>query len=346
MPNKPKAHHYIPRSYLQEFTDPGTPGYLWVYPHGSADIRKAAPKTVAFSNYYYAFIKANGEVDQESFEEILSDVEGAAGAITRALIDRRPLSREEKENYAGFLAVMVLRVPGFRQKIEEAMGNVALQMGKFMASVPWVFNEMTDWLEANGKFDSEGTSREELGRLILADDYKMTVEPQASLRVFTHIGEMASVFADMHWSFVEAPSGKHFITSDNPVSVLNTETHAFIPYIAGMLDPKVEVAFPITRDLGLLARWIEKPDTYCEGSSWRVTKINQRTLVNAQREAYACEKSPALRRFVDEYLAIAEPGPAQVPKGPPGGSPTGSKERLEWLERRLERSREQHSKRS
>jgi len=329
MPNKPKAHHYIPQSYLQEFTDPTTPGYLWVYPHASADIRKAAPKTVAFSNYYYAFTKPNGEVDQESFEKILSDVEGTAATIAQKVIDRGPLSEEEKENYAGFLAVMVLRVPAFRQRIEEVMGNVALEMGKFMASVPRVFNEVTDWLEANSEFDLEGMSRAELRKSILADDYKMVVEPQASLHTFTHIGEMASVFADMHWTFVETPAGKHFLTSDNPVAVLNTETWAFIPYIAGMLDPKVQVTFPITRDLALLARWVEEPDDYCQGSAWLVTKINQRTLINAHREAYACEHSPALRRFVDEYLATAKPGPAPVPKGPFRGFPTGSKERLE-----------------
>lgn len=53
-------HHYVPRFYLEEFTDPETPAghepYVWVRTPDQ-DWKKRAPEHVAEESGYYSFVR-------------------------------------------------------------------------------------------------------------------------------------------------------------------------------------------------------------------------------------------------------------------------------------------------
>lgn len=109
-----KAHHYVPRFYLNRFTNPD--GKLWVLDKPDWRIHPTTPKNAAFVNSFYElqWLKDIGD-DSCLLERQLGDVESAvAPVIDSWLIPRDrgtqiPISEKDRELVSLFLAIQMLR---------------------------------------------------------------------------------------------------------------------------------------------------------------------------------------------------------------------------------------------
>jgi len=97
---------------------------------------------------------------------------------------------------------------------------------------------------------------EEARQDIVVGNIKVRVLPVLSLAPILSVGwEITQRIARMHWTFLQAPAGVHFLTSDNPVFWIDP-TSAPQPHGAdALLMENIILFFPICPVLCLLATW-------------------------------------------------------------------------------------------
>ena len=109
--NPPREHHRVPQWHLRRFADE-TKRTLVARPDGSR--RLLAVKRASVVRDYYAFVDARGEFDQ-GFEVAFGQVETVAARIAREMLaDAFPPRDADRLEFAGFLALQIVRGEMFR----------------------------------------------------------------------------------------------------------------------------------------------------------------------------------------------------------------------------------------
>ena len=113
----PVQQHYVSRFYLKGFAENRR---LAVYDRTNGTVRSLPPKKVAALEHFYTFID---DSDRQRFElEVLFGiVESRAGLALKSAVSKLPLSSEDREYLALFVAMHELapdkRTPQLRQKM-------------------------------------------------------------------------------------------------------------------------------------------------------------------------------------------------------------------------------------
>jgi Protein of unknown function (DUF4238) len=117
--------------------------------------------------------------------------------------------------------------------------------------------------------------------LTTIEEYKRSGMPRAIELETLVASEMARVcraITAMRWQFFEAPDGKMFLTSDNPV-------HWFRGGV-GLRMPYSELVFPISSKLALVASYRDVPQGFVAVNGQAVNEINRRVASQALEYAY------------------------------------------------------------
>jgi len=218
-----RRHHYIPVFYLNYFTDQQTPSvqtpYVWILDRKNETIDNKAPRNFAFIKGYNDIIDFQGNVSSIVENQFNLEIEGRASIVFRKLMSMRYLSKSDRFTLAKFVATMIFRVPKFREAFKEII-------------------EEKYYLEfADGGRNFEGVSSE-----FMMDSV---------IRTSSIIGEL---LMRMDWSLLIAPDGTNFITSDNPVVVINPEDPKWL-FCGFASDPKIRVTFPLSPKICLSGSW-------------------------------------------------------------------------------------------
>jgi len=299
MPKNKKKHHYVPKFYLKGFADPGREPYLWVYEKGNTAIRKSLPENEGCENYYHAFDTENGR-DTDTVEDWLEKTESAVAPLILKLCGREVLDDRERWVFSHFLALMIVRVPNFRSNVEEMFGELQRKIVDGILGMEGFEEIVRNHEKKTGKSLADPA---DLKQFVLGE-YNGDVGPDLSLGLM--IGDrskIARIFHDMTWTFIEATDEWKFVTSDNPL-FFDVPTHDPRLIVGGGLGSKnVEVSFPVTRDLALVATWDRMEGL--EGGYLKnkelVKNTCRRTVINARRFVYAPVKSDALNRLVQKH---------------------------------------------
>jgi hypothetical protein len=293
---KKKRHHYIPRFYLDGFVDPGNEPYIWVYEKGKPNIIKATAENVAVRKHYYSFIRAPG--DENSFEDIFAKIESEVAPIFKKIINHEKLKNEERSSFAYFLALIMMRVPKYRENIERVTGEIIKSISMLKASDIEGFKSMIKKFEKD-KGSRIGAPTEELQEFILSGEFDIVVNPQFSLGMLGLAKHFAPIFHAMNWAFLEASDYK-FVTSDNPLFYYDPTYYPTSVHGVGLLSKNIEVTFPISKDLMLFASW-NRPEGYEKLNNKMVKDSNCRTIISALRFVFAPLNSKDLNRTVQKY---------------------------------------------
>jgi hypothetical protein len=106
---------------------------------------------------------------------------------------------------------------------------------------------------------------------------------------------MHKAFMEMRWEFVMAPSGKYFITSDNPV--------VYDTYFGLKRSP---LFFPIDQRTALIATWHGERDlVYIDGSIEQLLKINGIILAKATKEIYSHTADQWIHQALENGVVIS-----------------------------------------
>ncbi|RAS59430.1 uncharacterized protein DUF4238 [Lentzea atacamensis] len=124
-PKLKRAHHTVPRFHLERFARPPGPGRAHAQlTRVELPGTKRHPISVTSATVerdFYLMRTTEGDLT-DAFEDQLSEVEGAAAAAVRDLVDKGawPLTDENREPIAAWAALQHLRTPGEREMLAVA----------------------------------------------------------------------------------------------------------------------------------------------------------------------------------------------------------------------------------
>lgn len=219
----PKQHHFVPRWYLEGFTNPQS-GLIHVYDRLTKKFRAQKPAKVMRINKYYRQEWAPEGIDPNILERLAGEViePKAKHAFKRLLTMPSDFTPEETSIILIYLEFQRVRVPK-----QARTASQLIESSIFTQADP-------DFLKAYLG-----------GQITISESARFEYMRQLS-------GKIIPYFARMKWDIVRASKGSSFTTTDSPVSFYNPE---FLPPAeAGLRLVGTKVLFPLSSELILIMR--------------------------------------------------------------------------------------------
>jgi hypothetical protein len=273
--------HFVSKFYLEGFCDPNPPPgkrpALSVYSKKQKSWKVLTPENVAVETDYYTVSAPSGAKDRR-IEEALSAIESRAARIIRERVEaRRPLNDEERTHFALFVASMLERVPATLDSLRRA------------------HDEIWDLVKLWGTPLPAERPRHQTGSLAWS-----------TLKVA--LDTTAPIILEMGWRFVFSGSGDYFVASDHPVCMVDPTNERPIP--TGLLSPGMQIWFPVTKSILMMAVHGESPLGYVTAPDKTTRIANLLTIARAKRFIAAPSRGFASEELLERF------GEGSVPTKP------------------------------
>lgn len=229
-----KRHHYVPITYLSRFTDPQ--GRTFAYQKDDpATPLHVRPREIAFERYYYSQPLPEGGQDNNSLEDLFSQMESHWPGLVDDLAARRDI-HNRMEALFQFMGLLRVRVPAARDPVELQMAHFARRKMLRMT--------------ADGDLPP-------LPAGLSFDDIELSIDPHQSIHAMVSMLQgFASLLNFITLEVVHNTTSEAFVTSDNPVVVFDPDIteDALLPYTVRPPRGRVELLLPVTPELLLRGR--------------------------------------------------------------------------------------------
>ncbi|MGG1639128.1 DUF4238 domain-containing protein [Paenibacillus sp. NRS-1760] len=291
----PKKHHYIPVSYLSNFTNDGTDrSQLWVFDQSSGNQWQSRPKKIAYENDFHTIETVDGK-DSKTFEEAFSMVEGNAKQIINEIIQtfKIPTIGSEEYNWLiNFIALLSERTPARRHHFDKAMADVFKMASRVGFQNKSYFESQKKKIEEKtGK--SFDLSYEQLNKLINEDGFEISFHNNFHMENFmARFDAIIEPLAHRKWSLcIAPPMYGDFVCSDNPVCLRNILPVKGILGSPGHGVLNTEVSIPLNPKVMLLGRFEDDlPPVGWAPSRRFVAQMNSWTAMYAERYVFSKKK--------------------------------------------------------
>lgn len=254
------GYHYVPRKYLEGFSDPERPGFVWQYDKKERRFSQtpASIRRVAQQRGFY---------DEDVERELNELVESPGNQAIDKLRSNLPITDEERLNLAIYIATMVHRVPRHRERAKEIAPKALSEVvSKLKSQILAVAEEQ--------RLDDSIIAKR-LAEVDAADERcRETPPPEIirQLRAPWPSEPIVGLILAMTWRFVSTEGPTYFITSDNP---------AFFFECYGLGSPESELTFPLSGNLALLGSWQPGADLRLLPARQQLVKEANRRLASA-----------------------------------------------------------------
>lgn len=291
-------HHFLPKLYQKGFIEAEKSPFIWVYERGKSynpghkrhhNPYRRTIKLVGAEKDHYAFMKRDGTIDFDTYENELEKLEKPADPIFEKLRQREMITDQEKKTFASYVYLMYKRVPKRKEMFEKNWPDV-------FQSVSSEVVQLLDFEEARTD-NADVTRLARISKLRSELEYELeyykenvpinTEIPLISLVMESPL-EVPKILSSMTWQFLIAPERYGFITSDDPV---------FAPDIT---KPYVEISFPISKDIALVMSRYNLKQGFFITTPAVVTEINRRTASKAQHQVYYSNAEKWIVDLLDE----------------------------------------------
>jgi hypothetical protein len=117
-----RRHHAVPQFYLSRFA--GNDGLVWLHDLKRQAATRVSPKDAIVEKHLYAPEVGDNPKD-DTFEKFLADyIESPAAPAIARLVKREPISDEDRQRIALFIAYQEFRVPRIRDAIQRMVSEV------------------------------------------------------------------------------------------------------------------------------------------------------------------------------------------------------------------------------
>jgi hypothetical protein len=225
--SQPKLHHYVPRFYLNRFTDPS--GYLWIWERDQDRVFRTKPNRVAAEKDFYRIAElAEQGHDPLLMEKQFSHLEGEVAQITGQWLDwLRAMKPQEK-----------IEVPDVNRDLVSL--HMALQ-----------FFRTADARDILAAFVEE---QQQPKALSSAEKQKLHLELLWNSAMFR---ELATRIKNATWIFGRNTTSLPFISSDNPVAFRTADNSRWLK--AGIYSAGTYSVFPLAPDIVMYCHPAEHP---------------------------------------------------------------------------------------
>lgn len=299
-----KRQHFVPRFYLEHFTD--NDGYTWAYDKHEGSVRADVPEATATETNFYSVKSENGEYD-DAIEDWLSKVESDAAPLYPKLLRGNALVGDERSKFALFIASTYTRSPAMVNAVALAHGDLAQIASSIMAPDRNALEKMLDAAEeAAGAEKASSEVREKLFKIWDEKQYVMAVDKHVGLMTMDLTHHVAEMMIAMKWFVYGNPDHK-YISSDNPV-VRITPTEFVDPNYGdgGFLHKHMYVTVPLSSHRMLEMNW-QKSDKagVLKIERYRVRELNRMRAAFSERYLYSSVRDAGIANLAAKY---ARPG--------------------------------------
>jgi hypothetical protein len=279
------SHHEIPQFYLKGFCDSNT-SFLWVFERnkpfnpgpkrGKNNPARVSISKVGLRSDGYVIPTTVGKPDY-SYENKLQKEEHKADIPLSKVRNQDKITAADKEIIARYIGLMGKRLMK-RDQIATKM------LDSFFNSFQW--DGLQRELAFRGQF-GKALQVPVARKLLHSEQGKTKILRESMLTPYKMTHE---VLLKMTWSFLVAPNGEYFITSDNPV---------IFDEPLGLL--KSPLIFPINQRIILFSQWPQTNDlSYKNISMEETSKFNTVIIRYTIKEIY----SPKPDKWIHELLGL------------------------------------------
>lgn len=271
---QPRKHHYLPQFYLRGFSGNGK--QIFQIEKSEARGYLCAIRDAAAIRDYHELDYEDAE-DPHALEKRLSEIESQLAEALADVIASGIVGNISHARLIEFVSLMRVRVPAFKQYIEESLRQFVRSTGKI--------------LERKGKFPPPPQGLESI---FARDGVTISISNWKCLEYMFGLAsdqDILRMLAAMTPSILRAPKGNNLLTCDQPVAVFHPEADPADPYGIGLADPRTQLSLPLSSQVLLLLTWdkdavrerLLQPD--------EVNEFNRRTTVMAEALVFAPEAS-------------------------------------------------------
>jgi hypothetical protein len=313
-----KRHHVQPQRYLRGFSIPNRDGYVWLHMLGSTRASEQQVLNVGLENRYNALRRPDGTFDN-TLEGLLAELEASCYSAVSKVATGQQLDDGDRHTLALFMSNMLNR----SQKARAMMERLAVDMTEWahglLESTDWWRQDTLNYLAATQGTTEESFERD-LTRMIAGVDIDTPEVRNVGLALHSGTTDRAYLFEAMRWTFYYTDADYSFLTSDNPVTYEAPSRDDDGASPVGLNHKDVEVTFPLTREVALVADWSDTEDRYVHAKRDRVKAINDGTIRGAKRFIYSPYTSKPLQRSIGGLAVDDGPGFTMqpMPSGPGG----------------------------
>ncbi|MBI1875836.1 MAG: DUF4238 domain-containing protein [Acidobacteria bacterium] len=224
--------------------------------------------------------------------------------------DIADFSAREKAELSTLLSILLTRTPLYRQMVNSLMAQLHRISAKKMLREEHGIEEL---VESNVRLGGDRIEVEKARDAMQAlVDGSVVLEQRSNAwnikQMFINAEKYDALFVRMRWNLLEAPDEQPFITSDNPVLMVD-------PARAQARSPKEyrapsfasQLQFPISPKYLLLGSFRGPNQRVQLVRTALVREFNGNMLKHAHKEAYASYRSDALQRALDRRAREREP---------------------------------------
>ncbi|MFE3753154.1 DUF4238 domain-containing protein [Nocardia tengchongensis] len=238
-----KLHHTVPKFYLRGFAD-HREWITTVRLPGVKTYTQSIEKSAAINHFY----SIDGHPDgPDVFEKALSDMEGDAAVVLRAIEDGDwPLSEGQRGTLAMFLAIQTLRGPDHRRSMEYLAAQIARLEVQFTGR-----DKVQQWVQKRYGVELDDDEAEKVWQQATQPGGPpITVPPIAHIEQIVHNAvKLLPYMLSRPWQLVRF-SRRVLVTCDSPVGLVPAEDRE--PWEGVGFATAWGITYPITRKLGLI----------------------------------------------------------------------------------------------
>jgi hypothetical protein len=214
-----KKQHYAPRFYFKRFA---VNNFLQTLDIKNGKVIKAQPYSgVCYADFYYAVETGKEDETSQAFEDFFGDIEDKFSKeyvnIVYAIWNYRPLTDQQLDILAWFMASLWIRSPRMRNQVNKTMADGMKQVTTLMASHPSFTDGAKEALIKEG-YNVTSEQIEDARKTLESGEYELTFDNNVNhLHLIAKCEEFHRWFVIKKWRFYLAKGSKKFITSDTPV---------------------------------------------------------------------------------------------------------------------------------
>lgn len=246
-----KKQHYIPQFYLKQFEDKNRL-IQRLDIKANKIIKPKSKKGICFDKFFYALETGVEDEVSQLVEEWLGSLEKHLSkrlpGIIESLFCNDAVPDEDKYDIAMLMAMLYLRGPVFRRKLNEMRLSGIKQLFQMFSKIP------RDKVENYFKNRYEiSLTKGELNKLLNGEVDDLKFNNLLHLEMMNELRGFSNMLFGQEWLVFRNQSSYPFVTSDNPLSPERLErknfyTGAFMDYTYHFaLSPKIHIVSKMPR---------------------------------------------------------------------------------------------------
>ena len=314
-----KRHHYIPKFYVEGFTN--SEGRVYVLDHEKGEISEQSKEgtfhkykfyTVDFTKYPKRDPESTkrirdklgfGEVDTshikdypDMVEDLLGESETVSAPILRKLIEGKELTGKERVELSTFIAFMYTRNPAFHDFVTDFEKQLTEQDVKKAFASKEKVQELYNSMQEDG-YEKE-IDIDELFSFVQEKRYEIQIPKESNIEIML-MGALVidKLLHNKTWFVMRAPSNTSFISSDVPVFLDHPNIYENVAYGVGFETPNVKIVFPLSQECLLVMRDVDGGPPVLDEvvNRKQVRELNKLIYFRSKKYAFARDKELLLR---------------------------------------------------